>query len=60
MGRVQDKVVIITGALGGIGRADAVLFAREGAKLVLTDVADRGGREFVESLGTEAVFMSHD
>ena len=44
MGRVQDKVVIITGALGGIGRADAVLFAREGAKLVLTDVADRGGR----------------
>ncbi len=60
MGRVQDKVVIITGALGGIGRADAALFAREGAKLVLTDVVDRGGREFAESLGTEALFMSHD
>ena len=60
MGRVQGKVVIITGALGGIGRADAVLFAREGAKLVLTDVVDRGGREFAESLGTEALFLSHD
>ena len=32
MGRVDGKVVIITGALGGIGRADAALFAREGAR----------------------------
>jgi len=60
MGRLQGKVAIITGALGGIGRADAVLFAREGARLVLTDVSDRGGQEFAASLGTEALFLSHD
>ena len=36
-GRLQDKVAIITGAGSGIGRAAALLFAREGAKLVLGD-----------------------
>ncbi|HET7835804.1 MAG TPA: SDR family NAD(P)-dependent oxidoreductase, partial [Variovorax sp.] len=35
MKRLQDKVVIITGASAGIGWATALLFAREGAKLVL-------------------------
>lgn len=37
-GRVADKVAVITGAAGGIGAAIARLFAREGARLVLTDV----------------------
>jgi 3(or 17)beta-hydroxysteroid dehydrogenase len=60
MGRLEGKVAIITGALGGIGRADAALFAREGAKLLLTDVSDRGGREFAASLGKEVLFLAHD
>lgn len=38
MGRLDDKVAIITGAEGGMGFADAVLFAKEGAKVVATDV----------------------
>ena len=38
--RLKDRVVIITGAAGGIGKAYAVRFAREGAKLVLMDHAD--------------------
>src|SRR5271166_3216815 len=38
MGILEGKVVIITGAGGGIGRAHALLFAREGAKLVVNDV----------------------
>jgi NAD(P)-dependent dehydrogenase (short-subunit alcohol dehydrogenase family) len=38
MGILEGKVVIITGAGGGIGRAHAKLFAREGAKLVINDV----------------------
>src|SRR5580698_7969348 len=38
MGLVDDKVVIITGAGGGIGRAHALAFAREGARLVINDL----------------------
>lgn len=60
MGRLSGKVVIVTGALGGIGRADAALFAREGARLVLTDVHDRGAEELLATLGTEALFLRHD
>ena len=37
-GRLQDKIALITGAASGIGRTTAVLFSREGAKLVLADV----------------------
>ena len=40
VGRVDGKVVLVTGAGGGIGRATAVAFAREGARLVLGDIAD--------------------
>jgi NAD(P)-dependent dehydrogenase (short-subunit alcohol dehydrogenase family) len=36
--RLRDKVVIVTGAASGIGRATAALFAREGARLVLNDI----------------------
>jgi NAD(P)-dependent dehydrogenase (short-subunit alcohol dehydrogenase family) len=38
MGRLADKVVIITGAAGGIGRAASELFAREGAVVYATDI----------------------
>jgi len=37
-GRLDGKVAVITGSASGIGRATAVIFAREGAKLVLADV----------------------
>ena len=40
--RLEGKVAIITGAADGIGQAAAVLFAREGAKLVLADVNEEG------------------
>ena len=43
--RVKDKVVMITGAGSGIGRATAVLFAREGAILHLSDIDEQGLRE---------------
>ncbi len=40
--RLQDKVAIVTGAASGIGRSTAILFAREGARLVLNDIDAQG------------------
>jgi len=44
--RLRDKVVIVTGAASGIGRATALLFAKEAARLVLNDI-DRAGLDAV-------------
>src|SRR5262245_53556113 len=45
MGLLDGKVAVITGAGGGIGRAEALLFAREGARVVVNDVG--GARDGV-------------
>jgi len=50
-GRLTDKVAIITGASSGIGKATALLFAREGAKVVLADVNDGALQEIVSEIG---------
>ncbi|GAA3410509.1 SDR family NAD(P)-dependent oxidoreductase [Paenibacillus hodogayensis] len=58
MGRLTGKVAIITGAAGGMGKADAVLFAREGAKVVITDLQQDKLQEVVQEIldaGGEAV-----
>jgi meso-butanediol dehydrogenase/(S,S)-butanediol dehydrogenase/diacetyl reductase len=57
-GRLKDKIAIITGAASGIGRATAILFAREGARLVLADMQETGLQETlaaVREAGGEAV-----
>lgn len=46
--RLQNKVALITGAGGGIGREAALLFAGEGAAVVVVDVRDAAGKETVE------------
>jgi NAD(P)-dependent dehydrogenase (short-subunit alcohol dehydrogenase family) len=51
MGLLAGKVVIVTGAAGGIGRAHALLFAREGAKVVVNDL---GGARDGTGRGTTA------
>ena len=63
MPRLAGKVVIITGAATGIGRAAAELFADEGARLVVADYAEEAGRATVaaiEAAGGEAAFVAVD
>lgn len=48
--RVKDKVVIITGAGSGIGRETALLFAKHGAKVVVTDIDEKAGEETVNEI----------
>lgn len=63
MGLVEGKVAIVTGAASGIGRASAQAFAREGAKVIVSDVVVEGGEETVKMIkasGGEATFVRCD
>jgi 3(or 17)beta-hydroxysteroid dehydrogenase len=60
MDRVKGKVAIITGAASGMGRADAVLLAQEGAQVVLTDLNEKDGQAAADSIGGNALFIRHD
>lgn len=72
MDRLKDKVIIITGASSGIGRAAAILYAKEGAKVVVSDIIEKPrpegyeidlGLSTVEAIknsGGEAIFVQCD
>src|ERR1700722_8289082 len=56
-------VVLITGALTGIGRAAAVIFAREGAHVVVSGRRDKEGQQLaaeLQALGADAIFVRTD
>jgi NAD(P)-dependent dehydrogenase (short-subunit alcohol dehydrogenase family) len=60
---LEDKVAIITGGGSGIGRASALAFAREGAKVVVADWIEEGGIEtvsVVRDAGGDAIFVRAD
>ena len=63
MGQVQGKVAIVTGGASGIGAACAATLAREGAKVVITDLDDSRGEALVAEIGSaggEAIFLHQD
>lgn len=54
--QMKDKVVLVTGGAAGIGRATAMRFAEEGAKVVICDVNEAVGQETTRELGEGAGF----
>ena len=62
-GTLNGKVAFVTGGASGIGRATALTFAREGAKLVVADMNEDGGQQTVHMItenGGEAIFVQVD
>lgn len=60
---MRDKVALITGAGSGIGKSTALLFAAEGAQVIVNDLSETTGRETVEQIreaGGEAFFLQAD
>ncbi len=60
MARVLGKSALVTGAASGIGRATAILLAREGASVAVTDVDVERGQAVAEELGASAFFAELD
>jgi len=57
---LENKVAIVTGAASGIGKATALLLAQEGAKVVVSDIAEDQGAKVaqeIENNGGEALFV---
>src|SRR4051794_15115508 len=61
MSRLHNKIILITGAARGQGAAEARLFVREGARVVITDILDGQGQALARELGPDsAIFLPHD
>lgn len=63
MSRLKDKVALITGSGTGIGKTTALLFAQEGALVIITDINEENGLCTVDEIkqkGGNAIFLKHD
>ena len=63
MGRVSGKVAVVTGGASGLGKAVATLLSKEGAKVVIADINEAGGKQTAETIqngGGQAVFVKLD
>jgi NAD(P)-dependent dehydrogenase (short-subunit alcohol dehydrogenase family) len=59
-GLLEDRVAVVTGAASGIGRATAVRMVDDGARVVLSDIADDAGRALADQLGDRVVYQRAD
>lgn len=63
MNRLQNKVALVTGGSVGLGRAQSMLMAQEGAKVVITDIKEADGLELVDEIKSKngkAIFIKQD
>lgn len=60
MGRLNNKIALVTGSASGIGEAIARAFVAEGARVIVTDINNERGMEVALQLGSEAAYLSLD
>jgi meso-butanediol dehydrogenase/(S,S)-butanediol dehydrogenase/diacetyl reductase len=60
MGKLDNKIAVLTGAGSGIGEATAKLFASEGARVIIADIDETGGQRVAGEIGAAALFCKTD
>ncbi|MEC5423192.1 glucose 1-dehydrogenase [Virgibacillus sp. C22-A2] len=60
MGRLDDKVVVITGGARGLGASHVRRLSSEGAKVIFTDILEEDGKNLENELGENVIFVKHD
>jgi NAD(P)-dependent dehydrogenase (short-subunit alcohol dehydrogenase family) len=58
--RLQGKVALVTGGASGMGKSEATIFAREGARVLVADVLEAEGKEVAKAIGDAARFVKLD